>query len=421
MQVRPFSFQGASSSVSSTNALALLGDARMQSGAAESEDVRDRREREDEHAAAVAAALAPNDPASVINQAERDVSRSSRAFKRQTAREEGVNQFREQRQSFKEALSDVSSAGARKPPSGSQTPEKAGASSTQAKPDAKSDARKAEIPNQSSSSKSQNTASKAGDGETAARSSDSGAGQQRAAGAAASSSGSSANGGGFAVGAARVTQAGGIRAISSASSAARGAVSRPSGGASKPGAVATGLANKARGSFRTSATSAARSGEADASRSAERQANIDRIVRIVRGSFNARHSHSVMRIDPPDLGSLRLQMDLRGESLTLRIDTSTDVAHRLLLEDVHKLRDGLEASGVRLERIEVRPPTPPVEEQAVSRDADTHDDTDRGSAEANAEHSQERGTDSLPAEPTDGAAREDYSEPAAESLVNVIA
>ncbi|MFQ5804915.1 MAG: flagellar hook-length control protein FliK [Phycisphaerae bacterium] len=156
---------------------------------------------------------------------------------------------------------------------------------------------------------------------------------------------------------------------------------------------------------------------------ADWDANIERLVRIVRSRISGERSHTVLRLDPPELGSLRLQMDLRGEMLTLRVDTSTDLAHRLLWEDLNRLRHGLEASGIRLERVEVRPPTqaPEASEHDVSRHADTQEETQGGSAQTDAEHPEERGTDSHPAGSTEGARRGTDSEPAAESLVNVVA
>ena len=116
-------------------------------------------------------------------------------------------------------------------------------------------------------------------------------------------------------------------------------------------------------------------------------------------------------------------MDLRGAALTLLVDTSTELAHRLLSEDVEKLRHGLEASGIQLARVEVRPPTlaPEAGEQNTSQQADTQEETQSGSAQTDAEHPEEHGKDSPPAAPVEAATCEPNPVPATESLVNVVA
>jgi len=157
-----------------------------------------------------------------------------------------------------------------------------------------------------------------------------------------------------------------------------------------------------------------------AAEQAERADNLKRIVRIVARHMRGGHSRAVMRLDPPELGNLRLEMDLRGSVMQLRIDASTHVAHRLLHESLDKLRHGLEASGIQLEKVEVRPPTPAPEaaEQASPEHADTPEDSERQFAEADAEHSREQGTESPPQSLEDPTSE---SESATESLVNVIA
>lgn len=84
--------------------------------------------------------------------------------------------------------------------------------------------------------------------------------------------------------------------------------------------------------------------------------NIDKILRVLRQQIGRERSTTIMRIDPPHLGSLRLQMDLRKEAMSLRIDTQTPLAHRLLSDEIDRLRAGLEATGIQLTRVEIVPP-----------------------------------------------------------------
>ncbi len=104
----------------------------------------------------------------------------------------------------------------------------------------------------------------------------------------------------------------------------------------------------------------ARGGQPQPAESARQHEQIERMVRVIRASISARRAHTVMRLDPPELGSLRLEMDLRDGALALRVDTSTRLAHRLLSQQLDRLREGLEVAGIRLERVEIRPPVQPA-------------------------------------------------------------
>jgi len=95
--------------------------------------------------------------------------------------------------------------------------------------------------------------------------------------------------------------------------------------------------------------------QAHRAENADRQANIERIVRLVRMHRDARNVSTVMRLDPPELGRIRLEMHLRDRTLLLCIEPESEVAHRLLTHDLSRLRHGLEAAGLNVERIDVRP------------------------------------------------------------------
>jgi flagellar hook-length control protein FliK len=190
------------------------------------------------------------------------------------------------------------------------------------------------------------------------------------------------------------------------------------GGGTAPDSAATTRSSATTRTLHTAKTDSTRSAG-----SAARDANIERIVRVIHSRVTEQRSHTVMRLAPPELGSLRLQMDLRGVALTLRIDTATEMAHRLLSEDLDKLRHGLEASGIQLERVEVRPPAQPPQagEHGGWQHADQQGQSQEESAQTGAEHPGEHGTESHPAESTEGPGRGTHLEPAAESLVNLVA
>lgn len=85
-------------------------------------------------------------------------------------------------------------------------------------------------------------------------------------------------------------------------------------------------------------------------------ANIEHIVRVVTSRKDKEHSTATIRLDPPWLGSIRMHIDLRDGVLLLRIEPDTQLAHRLLSENLEHLRRALDAAGIQLSQVEFRPP-----------------------------------------------------------------
>jgi len=94
----------------------------------------------------------------------------------------------------------------------------------------------------------------------------------------------------------------------------------------------------------------------DSAESAEEGTAAERVVRVLKAQFGRDSGTSVIRLDPPELGYLRVELNLRRDGVTLLVDTQTAAAHELLSQDVDGLRSQLEAAGLRADRIEVRPP-----------------------------------------------------------------
>ncbi|MGE0480464.1 MAG: flagellar hook-length control protein FliK [Phycisphaerae bacterium] len=88
-------------------------------------------------------------------------------------------------------------------------------------------------------------------------------------------------------------------------------------------------------------------------------ANVEHIVRVVASRIGKDRSIATLRLDPAELGSIKLHMDLRDQRLNLRVESESPVAHRLLVERVEALRAALGAADIRLERIEFVTTAPP--------------------------------------------------------------
>jgi flagellar hook-length control protein FliK len=166
---------------------------------------------------------------------------------------------------------------------------------------------------------------------------------------------------------------------------------------------------------------------------ADREANVERILRTISSRIGKQRSIATLLLDPPELGNVRLHMDLRKDALTLRMDTQTHVAHRLLTQELDSLRHGLESAGIHLERVEVRPPSPPPEGVGgeAEQQADGGEHWQDESAEPGAEHPDGQGTEAHGRQGTEAewgsitsaghGATGGQEGPAAESLVNVLA
>ena len=109
---------------------------------------------------------------------------------------------------------------------------------------------------------------------------------------------------------------------------------------------------------RSMASSRTAPNSADSAELTDPSENFERIVRVLQRQIGRERSTTTLRLEPENLGKLRLDLDLRQEQLSLRIAPATDLAHRLLRDDLASLKAGLEAAGIQLQRIEILPPPP---------------------------------------------------------------
>lgn len=154
----------------------------------------------------------------------------------------------------------------------------------------------------------------------------------------------------------------------------------------------------------------------------EFRANVERLMRVVRREIREGGSSTVVRLNPPELGMLRLQMDLRGDALTLQVQTDTPLAHHLLSREIKTLRDGLDAAGVTLERVEIRPPGATAAPEPQNAGGDPQTGWSGAQAQQRDANRDDAGTRWFETPRLD-ASREDETETssAAETRVNVLA
>lgn len=98
--------------------------------------------------------------------------------------------------------------------------------------------------------------------------------------------------------------------------------------------------------------------------------NFDPLLRFVRSNLDREHSSASLRLDPPDLGVVRVFLEVRRDVVALRIEPESAAAHQLLTDSADALRTTLERAGLHVEQLEVRI-APPPEAPLAPSDAGT--------------------------------------------------
>ena len=86
--------------------------------------------------------------------------------------------------------------------------------------------------------------------------------------------------------------------------------------------------------------------------------SVEQLARVVRSNLGDRHASMVLRLDPPELGQLRVDVRMHDQVLLLRFQAETQAGHDALQTRLTDLRAALEQHGIHLDRVEVefRPP-----------------------------------------------------------------
>ncbi len=216
-----------------------------------------------------------------------------------------------------------------------------------------------------------------------------------------------------------VTQAKGVTASATAAVSATRGASAPAV-RSAPAVAAPAVVRQA-GAGAPTLRKAAPALQSETSRN---DANVARILRSIHARLGRERSVATLRLDPPELGMMRMRMELQQNQLTLTVDTQTSQARRLLTEQLDALRQGLEAAGVRLERVEIRTMEPAPDqtfEQSTQQDAAGQQQASAQPEQGSAGGGRNPGTDAQTRESATDASHASSEEPAAESLVNILA
>jgi flagellar hook-length control protein FliK len=107
-------------------------------------------------------------------------------------------------------------------------------------------------------------------------------------------------------------------------------------------------------------TSAAGGAESTAaaqdSPSSDGQSTFDQIVLGLRGKLDAKSGKADIRLEPPNLGSVRVSVSLENGALTAQFQSSSDAVRSLLKDNLEKLKSVLQSQGVTVDKLAVDSP-----------------------------------------------------------------
>ncbi|NLX13316.1 MAG: flagellar hook-length control protein FliK [Phycisphaerales bacterium] len=100
-----------------------------------------------------------------------------------------------------------------------------------------------------------------------------------------------------------------------------------------------------------------------------RPGSIRELAHILRGRAGLHNSNMTLRLDPPELGQVRIEVRMQQQELSLRIQADTEAGHDALHSKLGDLRDALERQGIQIKEMDVEW-RPPASTPAAPRDAD---------------------------------------------------
>ena len=136
-------------------------------------------------------------------------------------------------------------------------------------------------------------------------------------------------------------------------------------------------------------------GQVQTSDAVDMQENVDRIVRAAR-TVQARGSTRIqIRLEPPELGFLRIEIKHSSNGLNLQLQATNPKAQQILQQNSHELRAALESQGLQPRQIEIQLRLDLRNEHTPNQQQDHYPSSHSGSQG----HSQEQGRQESDSEP----------------------
>ena len=100
----------------------------------------------------------------------------------------------------------------------------------------------------------------------------------------------------------------------------------------------------------------------------QRSESVQEMARVVRSTIGGKNASMTLRLDPPELGQLRIDVRMHDQTLEVRIEADTKAGHDMLRTRLGQLRQALESQGVRLDQLDVQ-----IRQPSPATDARGHD------------------------------------------------
>jgi len=107
-------------------------------------------------------------------------------------------------------------------------------------------------------------------------------------------------------------------------------------------------------------------GQVDKSEGVDQERLVEHVVRVVRASVGRGQWQAQIRLHPPELGRIRLDVNVRQDVLNMRIVAETAEARELISARVDQLRESLQQHGITVDRIDVEPRRAPASDASQS-------------------------------------------------------
>lgn len=111
----------------------------------------------------------------------------------------------------------------------------------------------------------------------------------------------------------------------------------------------------------------------------EAQRVAEQALRGIRGALNQRGGSVTLQLSPPELGSLRVRVEMQGTVVRAQIEAATESAKSALSQQLTMLKGALESHGLTVEQLQVQ--TQGANQSSTARDAGANEQDGRGRGE----------------------------------------
>jgi|GEM_PF-5330729 len=108
--------------------------------------------------------------------------------------------------------------------------------------------------------------------------------------------------------------------------------------------------------------------------SEEMDPNVARVAQGLRGALNLKGGAVTIRLNPAELGLVRIEMEIQGGSVKAELQSENASVRDLLTHQLGRLRETLQSRGLAVERLEVNAPMAPDASQSGHGEQDSAGD-----------------------------------------------